>query len=155
MRPARQGVALYVDIYLVGNAAVWIDDVNVSFATEPGVEGVSLPSGNYSVQLNAERGTGVLRTEGQEPLMLLAMAKESVAARKHDQLVFHRCGTSLFLTEVWTAGNGARRTLATSAREKELARKIRPGPEDLGGSPQPVKSCAAAVSVRALAHSLQ
>ena len=98
--------------------------VNVPFQFS--VSGNTLPAGVYVIELSAERGTILLRTDGQRPLMLLAMGKESLAAPKHSQLVFHRYGTAFFLTEVWTEGNTAGRALATSAYEKELARKNLP-----------------------------
>jgi len=90
------------------------------------VSGQTFPAGIYVIELNTEHGTILLRTDGQQPIMLQAMGKESLAAPKHSQLVFHRYGTSFFLTEVWTEGNTAGRTFATSDHEKELARKNTP-----------------------------
>jgi hypothetical protein len=47
----------------------------------------------------------------------------------HSQLVFHRYGTSFFLTKVWSQGNTAGQAFATNDREKELASKNRPNQE--------------------------
>jgi hypothetical protein len=93
------------------------------------VNGKTLPAGIYVVELNTERRTVLLRTDGQQPILLLAMGRESLDAPKQSQLVFHRYGTSFFLTEVWTEGNTAGRALATSDREKELLSKNRPDQE--------------------------
>jgi hypothetical protein len=85
-----------------------------------------LPAGDYTVQLNPERGTVVLRGEGQKPLMLLTARKESRSAPQRGKLVFQRYGTSFFLNEVWSQDNSVGQTLAPSAREKEMAREKRP-----------------------------
>ena len=82
-----------------------------------------LPAGDYTVQLNPERGTVVLRGEGQKPLMLLTARKESRSAPQRGKLVFQRYGTSFFLNEVWSQDNSTGQTLAPSAREKEMARR--------------------------------
>jgi hypothetical protein len=85
-----------------------------------------LPAGEYTVQLNSERGTVVLRGEGQKPLMLLTARKESRSAPQRGKLVFQRYGTSFFLNEVWGQDNSVGQTLAPSAREKEMAREKQP-----------------------------
>jgi hypothetical protein len=82
-----------------------------------------LPAGDYTVQLNPERGTVVLRGEGQKPLMLLTARKESRSAPLRGKLVFQRYGTSFFLNEVWSQDNSTGQTLAPSSREKEMARR--------------------------------
>ena len=85
-----------------------------------------LPAGDCTVQLNPERGTVVLRGEGQKPLMLLTARKESRSAPQGGKLVFQRYGTSFFLNEVWSQDNSTGQTLAPSAREKEMAREKQP-----------------------------
>jgi hypothetical protein len=121
-------------ILLLGAASVQAHStlsnlIKVTVPFEFAVSGKTLPAGIYVVELNSERGTILLRTDGQPPILILAMGKESLAAPKHSQLVFHRYGTSFFLTEVWSEGNTAGRALATSDREKELASKNRPNQE--------------------------
>jgi hypothetical protein len=93
------------------------------------VNGKTLPAGIYVVELNTERRTVLLRTDGQQPILVLALGKESLTVPQHSQLVFHRYGTAFFLTEVWTEGNTSGRALATSNREKELARINQPNQE--------------------------
>ena len=82
-----------------------------------------LPAGEYTVQLNSESGTVVLRGEGQKPLTLLTARKESRSAPQRGKLVFQRYGTSFFLNEVWSQDNNTGQTLAPSSREKEMARR--------------------------------
>ncbi len=86
----------------------------------------SLPAGDYSVQVNPERGSVVLRQEGQDPLMILTNRKESRSAPQRGKLVFQRYGTSFFLAEVWSQANATGQTLTPGAREKELARHKQP-----------------------------
>jgi hypothetical protein len=90
--------------------------------------GKTLPAGNYIVQFNSDSGTEgtiVLSSDGQRPIMLVVQ-RPGLAEPKHSQLVFHRYGTSFFLTEVRTEGDTTGRALATSNREKEMAHKSRP-----------------------------
>ena len=86
----------------------------------------SLPAGDYSVQVNPERGSVVLRGEGQKPLMFLTNRKESRSAPQRGKLVFQRYGTVVFLAEVWSQANATGQTLTPGAREKELARHKQP-----------------------------
>src|SRR6266852_7129226 len=87
-----------------------------------------LAAGDYTVQINIERGSVVLRGEGQgqRALILLTTRKESRPAPVLGKLVFRRYGTSFFLAEVWGQNNAIGATLAPSSREKELARKEQP-----------------------------
>jgi hypothetical protein len=85
-----------------------------------------LPAGDYTVQVNPERGSVVLRGEGHRSLLLLTIRKESRTVPVRGKVVFQRYGTSFFLAEVWSQNNATGETLAPSAREKELARKKQP-----------------------------
>jgi hypothetical protein len=85
-----------------------------------------LPAGDYTVQLNPERATVVLRGEGQKALMLLTVRKESRSAPQRGKLVFRRYGASFFLAELWSQENATGQTLAPGSREKELAREKQP-----------------------------
>ena len=86
----------------------------------------SLPAGDYSVQVNPERGSVVLHQEGQSPLILLTNRRESVNTSPRGKLVFKRYGANFFLSEVWSQANATRQTLTPGAREKELARHKQP-----------------------------
>jgi hypothetical protein len=87
-----------------------------------------LPSGDYTVQVNPERGSVVLwgEGEGHRSQILLTIRKESRTVPVRGKLVFQRYGTSFFLAEVWSQNNATGATLAPSSREKELARKKQP-----------------------------
>jgi len=85
-----------------------------------------LPAGDYTVQVNQENGTVVLRHEGQDPLMILTNRKESPSATLRGKLVFQRYGTDIFLAEVWSQANATGQTLTAGAREKQMARYKQP-----------------------------
>ena len=85
-----------------------------------------LPAGAYTVQVNPERGSVVLRGEGHRSQILLTIRKKSRTVPVLGKLVFQRYGASFFLAEVWSQNNATGETLAPSAREKELAREKQP-----------------------------
>jgi len=85
-----------------------------------------LPAGDYTVQVNPERGSVVLRGEGHRSQILLTIRKKSRTVPVLGKLVFQRYGTRFFLAEVWSQNNATGATLAPSSREKELARKKQP-----------------------------
>ena len=86
----------------------------------------SLPAGDYSVQVNPERGSVVLHQEGQSPLILLTNQRESTNTPPRGKLVFKRYGANFFLSEVWNQDNATGQTLTPSAAEKEMAHKKQP-----------------------------
>jgi len=86
----------------------------------------SLPAGDYSVQVNPERGSVVLHQEGQSPLILLTNQRESANNPSRGKLVFKRYGANFFLSEVWNQDNATGQALTPSAAEKEMAHKKQP-----------------------------
>jgi hypothetical protein len=88
--------------------------------------GKTLPAGDYSVQVNPERSTVVLRSVGRSSLMLLTIPREAGKAPHRGKLVFQRYGATIFLAEVWNQGNTTGQTLRPSAAEKELTRQKQP-----------------------------
>ena len=86
----------------------------------------SLPAGDYSVQVNPERGSVVLHQEGQSPLILLTNQRESTNTTPRGKLVFKRYGANFFLSEVWNQDNATGQALTPSAAEKEMAHKKQP-----------------------------
>src|SRR5260370_17694429 len=58
-----------------------------------------LAAGDYTVQINIERGSVVLRGEGQRALILLTTRKESHPAPVLVKLVFRLYVTTFFLTD--------------------------------------------------------
>ena len=86
----------------------------------------SLPAGDYSVQVNPERGSVVLHQEGQSPLILLTNQRESTNTPPRGKLVFKRYGANFFLSEVWNQDNATGQALTQSAAEKEMAHKKQP-----------------------------
>ena len=86
----------------------------------------SLPAGDYSVQVNPERGSVVLHQEGQSPLILLTNQRESTNTPPRGKLVFKRYGANFFLSEVWNQDNATGQALTPSAAEKEMAHNKQP-----------------------------
>jgi len=86
----------------------------------------SLPAGDYSVQVNPERGSVVLHQEGQSPLILLTNRRESINTSPRGKLVFKRYGANFFLSEVWNQDNATGQALTPSDAEKEMAHKKQP-----------------------------
>jgi len=86
----------------------------------------SLPAGDYSVQVNPERGSVVLHQEGQSPLILLTNQRESTNTPPRGKLVFKRYGANFFLSEVWNQDNATGQALTPSDAEKEMAHKKQP-----------------------------
>ena len=86
----------------------------------------SLPAGDYSVQVNPERGSVVLHQEGRSPLILLTNQRESTNTPPRGKLVFKRYGANFFLSEVWNQDNATGQALTPSAAEKEMAHKKQP-----------------------------
>ena len=86
----------------------------------------SLPAGDYSVQVNPERGSVVLHQEGQSPLILLTNQRESTNTPPRGKLVFKRYGANFFLSEVWNQDNATGQALTPSAAENEMAHKKQP-----------------------------
>lgn len=90
------------------------------------VAGKILPAGDYSAQVNPERGTVVLHCVGRSPMMLLTIPRESDNAPHRGKLVFQRYGATIFLAEVWNQGNTTGQKLRQSEAEKELTRQKQP-----------------------------
>jgi len=94
--------------------------VVVPFAFSAGEQ--LMPAGEYTVEVNPENGTVVLHPEGQNPVVLITNAKESMSSADRAKLVFQRYGENYFLAEVWSQDNSTGHTLRQSDREKELSR---------------------------------
>ena len=117
------GLVLLLAVAPLYAGSILNHEMTVTIGFEFAVGDKLLPAGDYIVQLNPERGTVVLRGEGQKPLMLLTARKESRSAPQRGKLVFQRYGTSFFLNEVWSQDNSTGQTLAPSSREKEITRR--------------------------------
>lgn len=63
-----------------------------------------MPAGEYTITVNPDNGTIMIRGEKQSPVILTTIHKESLDQFGRGRLVFHNDGTTRFLTEVWTRG---------------------------------------------------
>ncbi len=84
----------------------------------------NLPAGDYTIELNYEKATMILRSEDRSGNNVLMLASNSERAANPDKsyAIFQRYGSHYFLAEVWRQGAG--QTLTPGKLEQELAHKI-------------------------------
>jgi hypothetical protein len=83
----------------------------------------NLPSGDYTIELNHEKGTMILRSEDRSGnnVLIFASNSERAANRGQSYAIFQRYGSHYFLAEVWRQGAG--QTLIPGDLQRELASK--------------------------------
>ena len=81
----------------------------------------ALPAGQYTLDRGPASRTMMIRSDdGRGAAIVLAQPMFSVVARDAGKLVFHRYGSTYFLSEVWSSGNDGQK-LPTTNPERELA----------------------------------
>jgi hypothetical protein len=124
---ALKVLALVSGILLIACASVQAQSsrtirANIPFEFETARN--TLPAGDYTIQkVNSE--TLVLRDTNMKPraFVLAAQRISSLDQGSSMRLVFHRYGSSYFLSEVWTSGSYGVR-LAQSKHEGAIAKEI-------------------------------
>jgi len=83
----------------------------------------NLPAGDYTIELNREKDTMILRSEDRSGNNVVMLARNSERAANPGQsyAIFQRYGSQYFLAEVWRQGAG--QTLIPGKLERELASK--------------------------------
>ena len=83
----------------------------------------NLPAGDYTIELNREKDTMILRSEDRSGnnVVMLASNSERAANPGQSYAIFQRYGSQYFLAEVWRQGAG--QTLIPGKLERELASK--------------------------------
>ena len=83
----------------------------------------NLPAGDYTIELNHEKDTMILRSEDRSGNNVVVLAGNSERAANPGQsyAIFQRYGSRYFLAEVWRQGAG--QTLTPGKLERELASK--------------------------------
>src|SRR5882724_13113131 len=83
----------------------------------------NLPAGDYTIELNYEKATMILRSEDRSGNNAVMLASNSEWAPNPDKTyaIFQRYGAHYFLASVWRQGVG--QTLTPGKLEQELARK--------------------------------
>ena len=83
----------------------------------------NLPAGDYTIELNHEKDTMILRSEDRSgnSVVMLASNSERAANPGQSYAIFQRYGSQSFLAEVWRQGAG--QTLIPGKLERELASK--------------------------------
>ena len=84
----------------------------------------TLPAGNYRVgAIDQSGGTiGIMNTAGEGAIRLSSSAKRSDHV-KTAKLVFHRYGSTYFLSQVWMAGEQTGRELSLGKQEHAIQRE--------------------------------
>jgi hypothetical protein len=83
----------------------------------------NLPAGDYTIELNYEKTTMILRSEDHSVNNVVMLARNSEWAANSDKsyAIFQRHGSRYFLAEVWRQGAG--QTLIPGDLQRELASK--------------------------------
>jgi len=83
----------------------------------------NLPAGDYTIELNHEKDTMILRSEDRSGnnAVMLANNDERAANSNQSYVIFRHYGSHYFLAEVWRQGAG--QTLRPGNLERELASK--------------------------------
>jgi hypothetical protein len=83
-----------------------------------------LPAGAYTVSVVSPTGTLLFKSEtGSVSALASSMSTESLDTSNRLKLVFHRYGTHYYISEIWTPGYKAGRTVTPHAAEVQLAKK--------------------------------
>ena len=96
---------------------------NIPFAFHAGK--ATLPAGPYTIH----ESNHVLRLSGDpggKSAMVLTNGAYRIAPANTGQLVFHRYGSTYFLSQIWAPGAREGVGLGETRQEKELARNTRP-----------------------------
>ena len=84
----------------------------------------ALPAGQYALDQGPAPGIVMIRSaDGKSGAFVLTYAAFSAVAHDKPSLVFHRYGSTYYLSEVWGPGNDGRK-LPPAARERDLAAKV-------------------------------
>jgi len=83
----------------------------------------NLPAGDYTIELNREKDTMILRSEDRSGnnAVMLAINSQRAANPNQSYAIFQRYGSHYFLAEVWRQGAG--QTLTPGNLEREVASK--------------------------------
>jgi hypothetical protein len=114
---------LGLSLLLIGSVAYARDlnmKVNVPFDFV--VNGVTLPSGEYSVQgLALGNAISIRKADHTAKALALGTRCQSAKTSENSKLVFHRYGNRYFLAQIWMAGDNSGQQLPKSRLETEMA----------------------------------
>lgn len=86
-----------------------------------------VPAGDYTVRVVSATGTLSFRSpDGNVSVLISSLVTYQGEASDRFRLVFHRYGVHYYISEIWTPGYKAGRTIQPYPGEKEVARKDRP-----------------------------
>jgi hypothetical protein len=93
----------------------------------------TLPAGRYIVS-PANMDSLQIRDANNRGFFVLTQSTQRSLGDNSCKLVFHRCGDTYFLSEVWAAGNSIGRTLFRSRTEREGAESCKQREVAVGAS---------------------
>lgn len=82
------------------------------------VAGHEMPAGHYVVNTALDLGLGIHNRQNQGTFVITHSVERAVSENT-TKLVFHRYGSTYFLSEVWIAGNTIGKRLFPSSAERE------------------------------------
>lgn len=86
----------------------------------------TLRSGEYRVGAIDQAGESIaIRNSAGDSVIRLSAARERSDRVKTAKLVFHRYGSTYFLSQVWMAGEGTGRELTKSKSERAIQRELK------------------------------
>lgn len=86
----------------------------------------TLKAGEYRVAAIDQAGeTIAIRNAAGDSAIRLSMSKERNDREKSAKLVFHRYGSTYFLSQVWTAGEATGRELPKTTQERAIERELK------------------------------
>ena len=86
----------------------------------------TLQAGEYRVAAIDQCGDSIAITNSHgDNVIRLSMPKERNGRDKSAKLVFHRYGSTYFLSQVWTAGEATGRELPKSRQERAIERELK------------------------------
>lgn len=86
-----------------------------------------VPAGDYTVRLMSPTGTLSFRSpDGRVSVIVSSLVTYQGQASDRFKLVFHRYGVHYYISEIWTPGYKAGRTIQSYPTELEVAKNEKP-----------------------------
>jgi len=110
-------------LLMLGGGALAAAGASFLVPDSPVVGGVTLPSGEYTVQGlgNSGNAISIRKSDQTAKGLTLAIRCESGKTPEQSKLVFHRYGDRYFLAKIWMAGDNSGHEFPKSRREAEVA----------------------------------
>lgn len=124
MRKKQWQVVGFIAALLSASAAVGQSNRGDTVADIPfafTVANHTLPPGRYTVTRLSEKAIRIVNSQNQGTFALNDKLERRAA--ESSKMVFHRCGSAYFLSEIWVSGSRTGAKVIRSRFENELAEK--------------------------------